>query len=49
MLVLYLFFWLKINLAQTLPIALVIGVLLAFTGHRALSGLATARMGSKRD
>jgi hypothetical protein len=48
---LYLFFWLKWNLADTLPVALVLGAALAFVGHRALSGLATARLqtASKRD
>jgi hypothetical protein len=48
---LYLFFWLKWDLANTLPVALALGAALAFVGHRALSGLATARLqtASKRD
>lgn len=44
MLCLYLLFWVKWNLAQTLPVALVLGSALALVGHKALSGLATSRL-----
>lgn len=44
MLGLYLIFWLQWNLAQTLPVALAIGVATALVGHQALSGLASARL-----
>lgn len=49
MLGLYLFFWLKWNLAKTLPVALALGAVLAVVGHKALSGLATARLNAKKD
>jgi oligosaccharyltransferase complex subunit delta (ribophorin II) len=49
MLGVYLLFWTKWNLAETLPVVLVLGAALALVGHRALSGLATERLSSKKD
>ncbi|KAL6762551.1 Oligosaccharyltransferase subunit Ribophorin II-domain-containing protein [Haematococcus lacustris] len=49
MLGLYLFFWLRWDLAHTLPAALALGALLALTGQQALMGLASARLGAKKD
>ncbi len=47
MLGLYLIFWLRWNLVQTLPVALALGAALVAVGHKALSGLATERLRSK--
>lgn len=44
MLVLYLLFWLSFNLAQTLPVALGLGCLVAVTGYKALEALSTQRI-----
>lgn len=44
MLALYLLFWLKLNLAQTLPLIAVLGLVTAFVGYKALSGLAELRL-----
>lgn len=44
MLVLYLLFWLKLNLAQTLPPALLWGLCTALTGYKALSAVADMRL-----
>lgn len=43
----YLLFWTVWNLAETLPVVLGLGVLLALTGQKALSGIATARFQSQ--
>ncbi len=43
---LYLLFWLRLNLAQTLPLALLLGLVVAITGYKALSATASARLGS---
>uniref|UniRef100_A0A7S3QP46 Ribophorin II n=1 Tax=Dunaliella tertiolecta TaxID=3047 RepID=A0A7S3QP46_DUNTE len=47
MLGLYLVFWLRWNLIQTLPVALGLGAALVAVGHKALSGIATERLNSK--
>lgn len=44
MLGLYLLFWVKLNLAQTLPLVLLGGMAVAVTGYKTLSGLAAARL-----
>ena len=44
MLGLYALFFLRLNLAQTLPAALILGLFVAGTGFNTLSGLATARL-----
>jgi oligosaccharyltransferase complex subunit delta (ribophorin II) len=44
MLGLYLLFWLRLNLAQTLPLALGLGCFMALTGYKALGALSAARM-----
>eukprot|EP00898_Chlorokybus_atmophyticus_P001027 jgi/Chlat1/1925/Chrsp153S02252 len=41
---LYVAFWLKLNLLQTLPILLVLGVITAIFGHKALSDLADTKL-----
>lgn len=45
---LYWLFWTRLNLAQTLPAALGIGVATALVGYKALSGLADARLREER-
>ncbi|KAF5841388.1 Oligosaccharyltransferase subunit Ribophorin II-domain-containing protein [Dunaliella salina] len=47
MLGLYLIFWLRWNLIQTLPVALGLGAALVTVGHKALSGIATERLHAK--
>eukprot|EP00199_Chlamydomonas_sp_CCMP681_P007027 CAMPEP_0119108106 /NCGR_PEP_ID=MMETSP1180-20130426/13470_1 /TAXON_ID=3052 ORGANISM="Chlamydomonas cf sp, Strain CCMP681" /NCGR_SAMPLE_ID=MMETSP1180 /ASSEMBLY_ACC=CAM_ASM_000741 /LENGTH=295 /DNA_ID=CAMNT_0007093689 /DNA_START=72 /DNA_END=959 /DNA_ORIENTATION=- len=49
MLGLYLLFWTRLNLMQTLPLVGGMGILLALSGHRALATLADARLTSKKD
>lgn len=44
MLFLYYLFWVKLNLAQTLPLVLAIGAVVALSGYKTLSGLASARL-----
>ena len=44
MLGLYLMFWLKLNLAQTMPLAVGIGLLVTATGYKALSALSADRL-----
>jgi hypothetical protein len=44
MLGLYMMFWLKLNLAQTLPLALGLGLVVAATGYKALSALSAERL-----
>lgn len=44
MLFLYLLFWLKLNLAETLPLVLAGGLTVALTGYFTLSGLAAERL-----
>lgn len=44
MLLLYLLFWLQLNLAQTLPLALAGGVFVAITGYKALGALSAQRI-----
>lgn len=44
MLVLYLLFWTTLNLAQTLPLVLAGGLVVALSGYYTLSGLAAARL-----
>eukprot|EP00878_Enallax_costatus_P042940 GHUV01050464.1.p2 GENE.GHUV01050464.1~~GHUV01050464.1.p2 ORF type:complete len:217 (+),score=92.75 GHUV01050464.1:359-1009(+) len=46
MLLLYLLFWLRLNLAQTLPVALALGVFVAGTGYKALGALSAQRIAS---
>ena len=41
---LYMLFWLKLNLAQTLPIAGLIGLFITISGFSTLSGLASQRL-----
>jgi oligosaccharyltransferase complex subunit delta (ribophorin II) len=48
LLVLYWLFWTKLNLAQTLPLAVGIGLATAAVGFKALSALADARLQSER-
>jgi oligosaccharyltransferase complex subunit delta (ribophorin II) len=43
MLGLYLLFWTQLNLATTLPLVGGLGLFIAFTGYKALSGLVDAR------
>ena len=47
-LALYWLFWTKLNLAQTLPAAGVIGLFTAASGYKALSALADARLRQER-
>jgi hypothetical protein len=44
MLGLYLLFWLRLNLAQTLPLALGLACFMALTGYKALGALSAARV-----
>lgn len=48
LLVLYWLFWTQLNLAQTLPTALGIGLATAAVGYKALSALADARLAQER-
>ncbi|MEW5309436.1 MAG: hypothetical protein WDW38_001325 [Sanguina aurantia] len=48
-LVLYLLFWLRLNLAETLPLALVGGAVIALTGYHLLSRLANARLAEAKE
>lgn len=41
---LYLLFWYKLNLMQTMPLALMLGGVLFISGHFALRGIAAARL-----
>lgn len=47
MLGLYLLFWTRWNLVQTLPVCLLLGAALVFVGHKALSGIASERLAAK--
>lgn len=48
-LILYLMFWLRLNLAETLPLAMVGGAVIALTGYHLLSRLANARIAEAKE
>jgi oligosaccharyltransferase complex subunit delta (ribophorin II) len=48
MLLLYLLFWLHLNLAQMLPLAAGLGIFTAATGYKALSALSARRLAEEK-
>jgi hypothetical protein len=48
MLGLYLLFWVHLNLATTLPLALLLGLFIAGSGYKALGALSSARIAESK-